>query len=567
MIWQDNSLPETPELRLFFEQLNQKQPFPLQLVNLSMQRGLLTLNDLKRHFLPSIEQLHDPFLLKGMDLAVDRIVKALESGEKILLYGDYDVDGTSSVALMKLFLGDCGADVPYYVPDRFKEGYGISYEGIDHAVDLGVTLMIALDCGAKAVDKVRYARERGLDMVIVDHHTVGQDAPSCVAMINPKQPDCPYPFKELPACGLALKFAQAIASKMNDGVPDPLSRYADLATLAIASDIVQLTGENRVIASLGLEKIRKNPSAGIAALMALSEQQRSWEIEDLVFFVGPRINSAGRLYSARASVDLLVGSGFEIEQFASDLHAFNQERKGLEDLTTQEAEAMLETQPNSGKTTVLWNPSWNKGIIGIVASRLMERVYRPTILLAESNGKYVGSGRSVVGFDLYKALEACSDHLLQFGGHQYAAGMTLEEDRLESFRNAFEQYAESSLLPQHLEQRLELSGQLSFADITEKFIRQTRLFGPFGPGNMEPVWVAKNVEVRDLRVLKEAHVRFFLAQAGVQIEAIGFGLARRWAQVDSTRIDIAFQPDLKHYRGKTSIQLKIKDFKASESLS
>lgn len=575
MIWNNVHIPSSPEIQAFERLLNAKQPFHPLLVNLLFQRGITTMVAVKAFFVPSEAQLHSPWLFKDMEKAVERILKAIREDEKILLYGDYDVDGTTSVSLMKLFFEDWGLDIPYYIPDRFKEGYGISIEGIDYAHSHSVTLMIALDCGAKAVDKVRYAKQLGIDVIVVDHHTVGEEAPPCHAMVNPRQSGCEYPFAELPACGLALKLATALSERMPtlEGkvcLPensDVFDRFRDLTSLAIASDIVPLIGENRVIASKGLEKIKKGPLPGIDAMKRLSEQPREWNIEDLVFFIGPRINSAGRLYSARASVDLLIGKNQEINQFAADLHDYNKERKMVEDDIFQEAMAKVEEERKTQEraATVLWDKNWNKGVIGIVASKLIERVYRPTIMLTESNGKWVGSGRSVEGFDLYAALDACSEHLLQFGGHKYAAGLTLDGASLDAFKEAFEAHVAANLGEDQKAPLLEISGEIRLDELDERLVRQIRLFSPFGPGNMEPVWMAKDVEVRDLRILKEAHVRMMLAQGDAVLEAIGFGLAWRWAEVDSTRIDIAFQVDFKHYRDKTYIQLKLKDIRPAHS--
>lgn len=553
-------------------QLSEKGPFPNVLVNLLFQRGADSLDKVKAYFRPDLALLHDPFALRDMDKAVDRILKAIEAEEGILLYGDYDVDGTTSVALLKLFFADWGLDLKYYIPDRFKEGYGISFEGIDQAELLGVKLLIALDCGTKAVDKIRYAQEKGIDVIVVDHHTVGEQEPPAVAMINPRHPACTYPFKELPACGLTLKLAQALANRLPalgprvtpPANPDVLARYRDLLALSIACDIVPLVGENRILIAAGLQKLKTDPLPGIAALMRLSAQERPWEVEDLVFFLGPRINSAGRLYSARDSVDLLLGQGPDIAQFASDLNDYNVERKVLEEQIHREAMAMLAADPQDAQraSTVLWHPEWNKGVVGIVASRLIERHYRPTILLTKSNGYWVGSGRSVEGFDLYAAIEAASEHLLQFGGHKYAAGLTMSEAQREPFKEAFEAYVAAHLQPEQRRPTLELAGRLDFQQLTERFIRQMRFFGPFGPENLEPIFYTEEVEVKDARILKENHLRLMLQQGALAFEAIGFNLSWKWKEPSPRKLKIAYQPDIKVWRGRQSIQLKLKDFVA-----
>ena len=571
MNWKHTALPETPAIKDLRIQLSQKGPFPEVLVNLLAQRGLDTLDKVKTYFQPDGSLLHDPFGLRDMDKAVDRILQAIQAGEAILLYGDYDVDGTTSVALMKCFFSDWGIELDYYIPDRFQEGYGISLQGIDVAAQKGVQLLIALDCGTKAVDKIRYAREKGIDVIVVDHHTVGEELPPAVAMINPRHPDCAYPFKELPACGLAMKLAQALASRLPalgtqvrpPADPDVLARYCDLLALSIACDIVPLVGENRVLIAKGLQKLKTKPLPGISALMQLSATDRPWEVEDLVFFLGPRINSAGRLYTARDSVDLLLGKGPNLHQFAADLNDYNVERKQLEEVIHKEALAMVAAPEEAARaSSVLWHPDWNKGVVGIVASRLIERHYRPTILLTESNGYWVGSGRSVEGFDLYAAIEAASEHLLQFGGHKYAAGLTMSAEQRVPFKEAFEAYVEAHLLPAQRLPTLELAGRLDFQQLTDRFIRQMRLFGPFGPENPEPIFYTKPVEVKDARILKENHLRLVLQQGALAFEAIGFNLSWKWREPSPKLLRIAFQPDIKTWKGRVSIQLKLKDFEA-----
>lgn len=572
MNWKHTYLPETPAMRDLRIQLSEKAPFPEVLVNLLFQRGIDSLDKARDFFRPGSQLLHDPFLLRDMDKAVTRILQAIQDGEDILLYGDYDVDGTTSVTLMKLFFSDWGIELKYYIPDRFKEGYGISFQGIDAAKAQAVGLIIALDCGTKAVDKIRYAQELGIDVIVVDHHTVGEELPPAVAMINPRHPDCPYPFKELPACGLAYKLAEALHTRLPSlgaAVHAPaegsvLSRYSDLLALSIACDIVPLVGENRILVAEGLQKIKTKPQVGIEALKRLSSNERAWEVEDLVFFLGPRINSAGRLYSARDSVDLLLGKGPDIAQFAADLNDYNVERKQLEEVIHREALAMLAADPDDAAraSTVLWHPEWNKGVVGIVASRLIERIYRPTILLTESNGYWVGSGRSVEGFDLYAAIESASEHLVQFGGHKYAAGLTMLPEQREPFKRAFEDYVAAHLLPTQRMPTLELAGRLDFNQLTERFIRVMRYFGPFGPENLEPVFYTEEVEVKDVRILKENHLRLMLQQGSLAFEAIGFNLSWKWTEPSPRKLRIAFQPDIKVWKGRSSIQLRLRDFVA-----
>lgn len=554
-------------------QLSTREKFPKQLAELLVERGIDSFEKARDYLKPDPAELHSPWLMRHMDLATQRILQALKNEEKVLVYGDYDVDGTTSVALMTLFFQDCGFEIPYYIPDRYTEGYGISYQGIDFAIEQGVGLVIALDCGTKAIDKLKYAREKGLDFIVVDHHTPGEEDPAAVALINPRHSDCKYPFKELPACGLGLKLVQALSEKIKEELPDadlpsdydPFARFSDLVCLAVACDIVPLHGENRILAYHGLRKIRKNPLPGLKALMDLANMERDWNVSDLVFFLGPRINSAGRLGSGRDAVRLMQGEGEDLAEFAAALHASNDDRKALDSEITNEALAIIGQTPGEleRNSTVLFQADWHKGVIGIVASRLIERHYRPTILLTASGDNLVGSGRSVSGFDLYAALEACSDNLVQFGGHKYAAGLTMKSENYEAFREQFEREVSANILPEQKVPKLKIAGRLEFREINPRLIRLISRFSPFGPGNPEPVFEARGVEVVEARILKVDHVRFLFRQHGVSFEAIGFSLAHLWNEVNALKLDIAYQPALKTYRGKTYIQLKMKDFRAS----
>lgn len=556
-------------------QLSTREKFPQQLAELLVDRGIDSFEKAREYLKPDRAALLSPWLMRHMDLATERILKALKTGEKILIYGDYDVDGTTSVALMALFFQDCGFEIPYYIPDRYTEGYGISYQGVDFAIEEGIGLVIALDCGTKAIDKLKYARENGVDFIVVDHHTPGEEDPAAVALINPRHKDCSYPFKELPACGLGYKLVEALAEKFIEELPesklpadyDAFDRLGDLVCLAVACDIVPLVGENRILAYHGLRKIRKNPLPGLKALMEMAKMERDWNVSDLVFFLGPRINSAGRLGSGRDAVRLLKGEGDDLPEFAAALHASNDDRKALDSEITKEALALIEQTPGEleRSSTVLFQTDWHKGVIGIVASRLIERHYRPTILLTSSGDNLVGSGRSVSGFDLYSALESCSDHLVQFGGHKYAAGLTIKKENFEAFREQFEREVSDNILPEHKIPKLKIASRLALREINPRLIRLIARFSPFGPGNAEPVFEARGVEVLEARVLKVDHVRFSLRQHGVTFEAIGFSLAHRWAEINELKLDIAYQPALKTWRGKTSIQLKLKDFRASSS--
>lgn len=572
MKWVLKKLETDETAKALANSLAGQDPFPLPLARVLMQRGITSFEAARQFFVPEKTGLHNPWLMMDMGLAVDRIVMALEKGEKILIYGDYDVDGTTSVSLMKLFFQNWGCEVDFYIPDRYSEGYGISFKGIDKASIEGVGLILALDCGTKSPDKVRLAKERGIDFIICDHHQTGGEHPGSLAFLNPLRQDCSYPFKDLSACGIGLKLIQALNEVLSKHPSfqarnphiDPLDSFCDLVTLSIASDLVPIRGENRIIAWLGLEKIRKNPLPGIASLMQLSQGERQWDIGDLVFFIGPMINSAGRLNHARGAVDVLMGDHLDPELAASLLEQSNTERKVLDKAITNEAIQKITADPSSSSrsTTLLYNPNWHKGVIGIVASRVIEHYYKPTILLTRSEGDlWVGSGRSIHDFDLYEALTYCAPWLVQFGGHKYAAGLSVKEENLEKLREAFEGYGTTHITPDQKEPLLEIADELDFAYINPKFIRLLKRFSPFGPGNSEPVFIARGVEVRDMRILQDEHVRFQLFQKGISFEAIGFGLAHRWQSVNHDKIDVAYQPDVKTWNGVTSVQIKLKDFR------
>jgi single-stranded-DNA-specific exonuclease len=548
------------------------RPFPRPLANILRQRGVQNLEEAKRYLQPALSQMHDPFLMKDMDKACNRIFAGLAKGERFLIFGDYDVDGTTSVSLLQLFMHDLGFEFEAYVPNRFTEGYGISFEGIQHASDTGCTLLIALDCGTKANDKVRFAAEKGIEVIVVDHHQPGAELPPCFAMLNPMQADCGYPDKTLSACALTMKLCQgliarlpaAIAARLPEGY-DPFEQYGDLVALSIACDIVPLRAENRAMLHFGLEKLRNRALPGIAALMQLDARGREWSVSDLVFYLGPRINSAGRLLHATEAVALLTGRAADLAEIAASLDSFNEERKLLDKEITQSALAMIAEEEHTGvrMSTVLYDPAWNKGVIGIVASRLIERHHRPTILLTQAGDYLVGSGRSVPGFDLHEAIEACAEHLVQFGGHKYAAGLTLRVECFEAFKDAFETYVQHNLSAASKVAEILVDTSLEFEHIDERFIRLLGRMAPFGPGNAEPNFLARKVRVKDCTILKNEHLRFLFEQNGTTFEGIAFFMAEQWAQVNALEIDVVFQPDLKTWNGRTSVQLKVKDFKRS----
>jgi single-stranded-DNA-specific exonuclease len=575
MIWKLKAQPDDRITSFLKLQLGTPSGgFPKALATVLAQRGITDLVSAKRFLAPSLSELHDPFLMLGMQTACDRICKALSRNERLLIYGDYDVDGTTSVALLQGFFSDLGFQFETYVPNRFIEGYGISFEGVQYASESNCTLLIALECGTKALDKIRFANEKGIDVIVVDHHTTGTELPSTSAMLNPMQEGCKYPDKSLSACGLTVKLCQAlfqIVRNQNLGAQlpldyDPFLKYCDLVALSIACDIVPLHGENRAMLHFGLEKIRKNPSAGIAALKNLNQTNTEWSVSDLVFYMGPRINSAGRLKNATEAVALLAGKETNLDALAASLDAFNEERKRMDKVITQHALEMIAQEESelSRATTVLCHEDWSKGVIGIVASRLIERHHRPTVLLTKSGDYLVGSGRSVPGFDLYEAIEACSDHLVQFGGHKYAAGLTMREEDYPHFRDKFELLVTRTLQEGSKEAELNIDTPLAFNQIDDRFLRLLQRLSPFGPSNPEPNFLAQKVKVLDVAILKKEHVRFQFEQEGIRLEGIGFFQADRWDRINQLELDIVFQPDFKNWNGKVYIQLKIKDFIASK---
>lgn len=558
---------EEARTRALTTALSGKQPFPEALAAVLVQRGMEDYEASKNFFRPSLDDLHDPFLLSGMETAVQRLVKAVSDGEKILLYGDYDVDGTTAVTMMSLFAEDWGIAYDFYIPDRYSEGYGLSYKGVDEAVAGGASLMVTLDCGIKAHDQIRYANKSGLDVLICDHHRPGDTLPEAVAILDPLiEPK--YPCTALTGCGVALKLLQALAPRLLDlgispksGVKDPVAAYCDLVTLSIACDIVPIIGENRIIAHHGLEKLRTNPVPGLRALKDQSTTERSWDISDLVFFIGPRINSAGRLTHAKEAVHVLMGTSQHLEELAKELQEANDERKLLDKEMTGEALQMIAEDPAhaSRVSNVLCKSTWHKGVIGIVASRVIEHHYRPTVLLTESEGKLVGSARSVSGFDLYAALEASSEHVLQFGGHTFAAGLTMKKEAFPAFCKKFDQVVRERITEDQKMPVLHLDREVQFQEVDARLIRILGKMEPFGPGNRRPVFLTRKVKVLHSTILKDSHVKLVVEQNGRMFEAIGFGLASSWLSHQAQLVDIAYQPVFNVWRKEVKINLRLKD--------
>ncbi len=533
---------------------------------LLIQRGVTNYEEAKYFFRPELTHLHDPFLMKGMQKAVERIEQAFANGENILVYGDYDVDGTTSVALMSSYLQETYPNVATYIPDRYAEGYGISFKGIDFAADNDIGLMIALDCGIKAIEQIAYAKDKGIDVIVCDHHRPGKDLPEAVAILDPKQEDCAYPYKELCGCGVGFKLIQALADQQGKTIDDILL-YLDLVATAIAADIVPITGENRVLAYYGLMVINENPRTGIKALIDQTKK-RELTITDVVFILAPRINAAGRMKHGQHAVELLTETNFlQAQRFASEIESFNTERRSLDQEITQEALVQIQENREEDKfTSVVYNENWHKGVIGIVASRLTETYYRPTLVFTKSGDKLAASARSVKGFDIYNALEGCSDCLEQFGGHMYAAGLTLLEEQYELFKKQFEKVVSESIDPKLLQPEISIDAKISMHQITPKLMRILKQFAPFGPGNMAPVFMAEGLkDTGHARGVgqDEKHLKCSLYQPGSNpIGAIGFNLGNKLTRVKSIKpFDAVFSLDENEWNGTVSLQLKLRDIR------
>ena len=540
---------------------------------LLIQRGIETFEDAKNFFRPSLEHLHDPFLMKDMDKAVSRIESAIENHENILVFGDYDVDGTTAVSLVSSYLKSHYPNIATYIPDRYAEGYGISFKGIDFADDNGFSLIIALDCGIKSIDHIAYAKEKNIDFIICDHHRPGEFLPDAVAILDPKREDCSYPYDELCGCGVGFKLIQALGTNRNETIED-LVPYLDLVATAIAADIVPITGENRVLAYFGLQVINSDPRPGIKALVH-QVKKKTLDITDVVFIVSPRINAAGRIKHGNHAVELLTEFNFEqAQQFASEIEQYNSDRKDLDKQITKEAFQQILTNNEQDRfSTVVFQEDWHKGVIGIVASRLIETYYRPTLVFTKSGDKYAASARSVKGFDVYNALDACSEHLEQFGGHMYAAGMTLKAENYKTFKDAFEKQVEETILPEMRTPEIEVDAEINFSDITPKLIRILKQFEPFGPLNMTPVFMTK--DAKDTGYAKtlgaeEEHLRLFIKQSrslGTEgIAAIGFGLGKKLDIVKNQQpFQLAYSLAENEWNGTVSTQLMLKDIRTNEN--
>ncbi len=533
-------------------------------------RGIHSFEAAKNFFRPDLRQLHDPFLMKGMRVAIDRINQAIDANEKVLIYGDYDVDGTTAVSVVYSFFKPYIQNIRYYIPDRYKEGYGISFASIDYAAEHDYSLVIALDCGIKAVDKIAYANEKNIDFIICDHHLPGAELPAAVAVLDQKQSDCPYPFKELSGAGIGFKLIQAFAE--DSGISqEKCYQYLDLVATSIAADIVPITGENRVMAYYGLEKINTSPRPGIQALLNIQQQKTSANINTLVFTLGPRINAAGRIEHGSKAVELLIcEDDARSAEFAMAINDTNTQRRDLDMGTTAEALEMLEKDPltPNRRSTVLFNENWHKGVIGIVASRLIEKYYRPTIVLTQSEGRVTGSARSVREFDVYSAIEKCNDLLEQFGGHKFAAGLSLPRENVEAFRSKFEEVVRASITEDQMVPRIEVDIELEFHEITDKFLRILRQFAPHGPDNMNPIFITRSVfDTGWAQVMGNNHLKLELfqkANPNARFRAIAFDKGDYVTFFQNKRpMDIVYKIQETEAHGKITIQLVIEDLRLS----
>ena len=541
------------------------------LCRLLVQRGITTFDEARSFFRPSLDLLHDPFLMKDMDKAVERINKALADKEKILVYGDYDVDGTTAVATMYLFLKSLFANVDFYIPDRYNEGYGVSFQAMDFAHFNGFSLIVALDCGIKSIDKVQYAKDYGIDFIICDHHRPGNELPAAHAVLDPKQSDCNYPYKELTGCAIGFKLIQAIAA--NNNIPrSEIEQYLDLVAISICADIVEIKGENRILTYYGLKRLNQHKRPGIRAILEMTQMlNKELTVSDVVFVIAPRINAAGRIESGKKAVELLIAHDEEQAKFkGEDINEQNSARKELDAIITEMAIQQIEDDDlfHLRKSTVVFHPEWHKGVIGIVASRLTEKFYRPTIVLTETNGHVAGSARSIKDFDIYNAIEACSDLLDQFGGHMYAAGLTMKSENVEAFRHRFEEVVSNTIEERMLTREVDIDAEIDLQEITASFMRVLKQFAPFGPGNMAPVFLTRSV--RDVgygRKVGTNHLKLSVTQGQPKtvFDAIAFQLGEHYTLVENNHaFDICYHIDENHYNGRVTLQLNVKDIKKAD---
>ena len=536
--------------------------------NILVQRGIESFEQSKKYFRPELADLHDPWLMKDMDKAVERIIRAISNKEKILVFGDYDVDGTTSVACMYRFLNKIHPDLDFYIPHRYREGYGVSKAGIDHAKENGFTLIISLDCGIKSIDLISYAKQLDIDFIVCDHHLPDNELPPAIAILNPKQKDCNYPYKELCGCGVGFKLISALAPQF-DLSDEDVYESLDLVATAIAADIVPMTGENRILAYYGLKKANEDPNNGIKALSFLSGLKTKLHINNLVFIIAPRVNAAGRMDDARKAVQMFISETYdEALHFAEMLHSDNTDRKEADGNITGEALTLINETGEwlERKSTVVYRSHWHKGVVGIVASRLIEHYYRPTIVLTQSGEFAAGSARSVPGFNLYEAVHACREHLIGYGGHFAAAGLTLEIDKIDAFRNKFEEIVSATIHPELLIPEIVIDSEISFKDIQWPFYNILQQMEPFGPENLRPVFVAKNVwNTGYSKIVKEEHIKFSLKQNNIVFTGIGFKMADKFHLLQMNKpLDVVFKIDENEWNGNKTLQVRVIDLRLNE---
>ncbi len=562
-----NALPKLNDKKV--ESLANSIQVSNSIAELLLQRGVENYDQAKKFFRPSLTDLYDPFLMKDMDKAVVRIKEALKNDQRIVIYGDYDVDGTTAVSTVFSFFRNYTKNIEFYIPDRYKEGYGISKIGIDYAAQKGVKLIIALDCGTRSIDLIHYAHTLGIDFIVCDHHLPGEMLPNAVALLNPKRKDCEYPYKELSGCGIGFKLIQAYA-QVNDIPFEETTKYLDLVAVSTCSDIVDIRDENRVLVYFGLKKLNEDPCVGLQALLQSYQIKEQYEVNDIVFGIGPKINAAGRIGDAKSSVDLLIEQDFhQAIKFSKTLNDNNDIRKEFDTDITREALEILENNSmhSNKKTTVLFSEKWHKGVIGIVASRLIETYYRPTIIFSEVNGMLTGSARSVKDFDVHDAIEACGDVVLQFGGHKYAAGLTIKKEDFDLFSEKFENIVNERSSEEMFIPQISYDLELDFSEITSKFFKLLDQFKPHGPGNMTPIFRTNNIKDSGAsRIVKEKHLKLGAEQSGIKFDGIGFGMGHTYKIVSENKLfDACYSIELNEYKGQQNLQLKVRDIKKQES--
>lgn len=534
------------------------------IARLLLQRGVETFEQAKKFFRPQLTDLYDPFLMKDMDKAIDRIILGLQRKERVMIYGDYDVDGTTSVSIVFSYFSKFTSNIEYYIPDRYKEGYGISKIGIDYAKETGVSLIIALDCGTRSIELIAYAASLGIDFIVCDHHLPGDELPDAVALLNPKRKDCTYPYKELSGCGIGFKLIQAYA-QANDLSFDDVCKYLDLVAVSTCSDIVEIRDENRILVYYGLKKINENPCIGLQALLQSYQIKEEYEVSDIVFGIGPKINAAGRIADAKSSVKLLIEEDFhQARSLAKTLIDNNTERKDIDSDITKEALEMLENSAElrSRKSTVLYSEKWHKGVIGIVASRLIETYYKPTIIFSEVNGMLTGSARSIKDFDVHDAIGSCGDLVVQYGGHKYAAGLTIKKESFEAFTERFEEIVNQNSTEELRTPEISYDTEIDFSEITQKFFVVLDQFKPHGPGNMTPIFRTNHVSDSGSRIVKEKHLKLMAYQSGTRFDGIAFNMSDAFPMISKNLpFDVCYSLEMNEFKGVRNLQLKVRDIR------